>query len=373
MSKMRYLKAFAAFALTCGMVLVATSPDKGRSWTEHRVAQGSGNEGSVGDLLDKEYITAWGNGNAVVTFGDFRLGQKGAFLTARIFSTVTHDGGATWSAPQVISGADDQAFVSVPTRTPDGRLFVAYMNTTDLVTGRDDYRVVELSPASGARIAGPFTVARVIDGVNDFPFALGSPTYHDSIFRSWAAGNITADPTRPGHLAVVWSDMRNGPATSPDPYATQTNSDVIVSQSVDYGRSWSAPVAIARPGDQWMPWGAYDTHGLLRAGTFDRAADPLNHLYDYSLATETAPGALAFGVSRVTTVRSDPTRNDAWFVATLNPAFPSATSFIGDYSNIAVFPDGSGIASYWTDLRNDAIFAGANRGHGEDGYFAKTP
>jgi hypothetical protein len=166
--------------------------------------------------------------------------------------------------------------------------------------------------------------------------------------------------------------MRNGPATSADPYATQTNSDVIVSQSTDFGRTWSDATAIARPGDQWMPWGAFDTHGLLRVGTFDRAADPLNHVYDYSLATETAPGAVTFGVSAVTTVRSDPTKHDAWFAATLNPAFPSATSFIGDYSNIAVFPDGSGIAAYWTDLRNDATFAGAIRGHGEDGYFAKA-
>ena len=43
-----------------------------------RVAAGSSIETSVGDLLDKEYVAAWGNGNAIVTYGDFRLGQKGA-------------------------------------------------------------------------------------------------------------------------------------------------------------------------------------------------------------------------------------------------------------------------------------------------------
>ena len=80
--------------------------------------------------------------------------------------------------------------------------------------------VVEVSPVTGARVAGPFSVALVFDGINDYPFAFGSPTYHDSIFRSWAAGNITADPTRAGHLTVVWSDMRNGPATSSDPYGS---------------------------------------------------------------------------------------------------------------------------------------------------------
>src|SRR5436309_990258 len=40
-------------------VLVSTSADKGKTWAVHRIAQGSGNEGSVGDLLDKEYVTAW--------------------------------------------------------------------------------------------------------------------------------------------------------------------------------------------------------------------------------------------------------------------------------------------------------------------------
>ena len=90
------------------------------------------------------------------------------------------------------------------------------------------------------------------------------------------------------------------------------------------------------------------------------------------LGTETAAGALAFTFAAVSTVRSDPTRGNRWFAATLNPAFPFTTSFIGDYNNIAVFPNGSGVASYWTDLRNDATF-GTRTGHGEDGYSAKTP
>ena len=91
-------------------VVVANSGDGGKTWASVRVAQGSGSFGSVGDLLDKEYIAAWGDGNAIVTWGDFRLAQKGSFVSARIYSSVTHDGGATWSAPRVISGALDEAF-----------------------------------------------------------------------------------------------------------------------------------------------------------------------------------------------------------------------------------------------------------------------
>jgi hypothetical protein len=353
-------------------VLVANSGDGGKTWSEHRVAQGSGVFTSVGDVLDKEYLAAWGDGNAIVVWGDFQQGQKGAFISVRINSSVTHDGGATWSAPTVISGSLTESFVPVPTVAADGRIYVAFLNTTDNATGRDDYEVVEVSPLTGALLDGPFKVATTIDGATDYPIALGRQTYQDSIFRTWAAGNITADPKNAMHLAVVWSDMRNSATPAPkDPYAATTNSDVIVSQSFDRGRTWSAPAALALSGDQWMPWGAYDTAGLLRIGFFDRSGDTANHTYSYSLATETSAGSLAFGTAAISDVRSDPTTGNRWFAATVNPAFPFATSFLGDYSNIAATASG-GVVAYWTDLRNTATF-GSRTGHGEDGYFAAAP
>jgi hypothetical protein len=361
------------FTATNPDVLVANSGDKGRTWRVSRVAAGTGNEGSVGDLLDKEYVAAWGDGNAIVTYGDFRLGQHGSFISAKIYASVTHDAGQTWSTPRLISGSLDQAFVSVPTVTANGKIFVAFLNTTHLASGRDDYEVVQVSPRTGNRIAGPFKVATVIDGYNDYPVALGSQTYEDSIFRTWAAGNITADPTDAAHLAVVWSDMRNTRHPVPsNPYVAKTNSDVIVSQSFNRGRTWSVPVAVRARGDQFMPWGAYDTSGRLRIGTFDRSTDPANHRYNYSLATEAAVGTLRFaGLSPISTKKSDPTRNDRWFATTLNPAFPYATSFMGDYSNIAATPNG-GVVAYWTDMREQACFLG-RCGHGEDAYFAAAP
>jgi hypothetical protein len=131
-------------------------------------------------------------------------------------------------------------------------------------------------------------------------------------------------------------------------------------------------VALTLPNDQFQPWSAYDASGRLRIGTFDRSTDPANHKYDYSLATETAPGTLAFATAPVSTQQSEPTRDDRWFAATLNPAFPFATSFLGDYSNIAVVPGTTTVVSYWTDMRNDVTFDGRT-GHSEDAYFAKTP
>ena len=117
-----------------------------------------------------------------------------------------------------------------------------------------------------------------------------------------------------------------------------------------------------------MPWGAYDSDGILRIGLFDRQYDSVNELYGYSLATETGLGTLAFISSELTTARSDPTNNNLWFAATINPDFPFATTFLGDYSNIAAVPSG-GIVAYWTDLRQEACFGGTC-GHGQDAFFA---
>lgn len=137
-------------------------------------------------------------------------------------------------------------------------------------------------------------------------------------------GNITADPTDPLRLAVIWSDIRNSqlPAAS-DPYQAKTNSDIVVSQSFDGDRNWSNPEAIRARGDQFMPWAAYDAAGRLRIGYFDRSYDPANHKYGYTLSSEKKAGSLAFSSVQATTQLSDPTSGDRWFAGrTVNPAFP---------------------------------------------------
>ena len=365
-------------------VLVAHSTDGGKTWATVRVAHGTGNFLSPGAENDKPYSTAWGAGNAIVTWTIFHQGVKGSYISSPIYDSVTHDGGLTWSAPQQISGSapfcvgtlggndcnSDQG--SIPTVAADGSIYVAFENTSDFVTGRDQYLVVKVDPATGARIAGPFKVSDVVDGFTDYPINIdGRQTYQDSQFRSWSLGNITADPTSAGHLALVWSDMRNSMLPAPmDPYAAITNSDIIVSQSFDGGATWLAPEALTVPNDQFQPWGAYDTTGKLRIGYFDRSYDPANHMYGYTLATETTSGSLVFGFDQLTTALSDPTMGDRWFSGrTPNPAFPNPTTFLGDYSGIRDNPFTSGGVALWTDMRIDICF-GVRCGHGEDAFYA---
>lgn len=364
-------------------VLVSHSTDGGKTWVGPvRVASGTGSFGSVGIFNDKEYLTAWGDGNAIVTYTQFNDGIGGSYISSPIYASVTHDGGNTWSRPVEISGSApfcigasggtrcDQDQGSTPVAAADGSIYVSFLSTANLTNFRDQYLVVKVDPATGARVAGPFKAGDVVDGTTDYPINIdGRQTYHDSQFRTWALGNIAADPTNASHLAVVWSDMRNSTLPAPaNPYAATTNSDIIVSQSTDGGQTWSAPRALTLSGDQFMPWAVYDASGFLRIGFFDRRYDSANHLYGYTLATEGAAASLAFGYSQFTTVLSDPTKDDRWFSGvTVDPAFPHPTTFLGDYSGIAAKPS-SGVVGLWTDMRESATF-GVRTGHSEDAFW----
>jgi hypothetical protein len=365
-------------------ILVSHSSDGGRTWIGPvRVASGTGSFGSVGTFNDKEYLTAWGNGNAIVTYTHFNDGIGGSYISSPIYASVTHDFGSTWSKPVEISGSAafcvgstgdnrcDQDQGSTPVVAADGSIYVSFLSTANLTNFRDQYLVVKVDPVTGTRVAGPFKAGDVFDGITDYPINIdGRQTYQDSQFRTWALGNIAADPTNAAHLAVVWSDMRNSTLPAPaNPYAATTNSDVIVSQSTDGGATWSAPVALRLSGDQFMPWAVYDASGFLRIGFFDRSYDSANHLYGYTLATESASNTLAFGYSQFTTALSDPTKDDRWFSGvTVDSAFPHPTTFLGDYSGIAAKPSG-GVVGLWTDMRIPATF-GTRTGHGEDAFWA---
>ena len=354
-------------------VLVSNSGDGGKSWSVVRVQPGSGLLTSPGNSLDKEYITAWGNGNVIVTWTNFLQAQKGALVSITTHSSVSHDSGRTWSPQNTISGGLNLSDFTTPEMTADGRLFVTFINTpAGSTTGRDDFEIVELSPTTGAMIGGPVKIASVFDGSTDYPIAFGRQTFQDSVFRNGDPFSLAVDPTDGAHMAAVWADMRNSTLPAPsDPYTAKTNSDVIVSQSSDHGATWAAPTALTIPNDQFMPWAVYDTTGHLRIGFFDRQYDPDNHMVGYSVATESTHGSLAFKVTQVTTALSDPTMGDRWFGRNVNSNFPHATAFMGDYSNIAATSNG-GVIALWTDFREQASFGGVTRS-AEDAFFAAVP
>ncbi len=371
-------------------VVVAHSTNGGRTWSSPVSVV---NDPARHVFHDHPQLTAFGNGNVIVTWikDVFALGP--VLKAATVDDSVSHDGGVTWSEPARISGrapfcqgrqgddACDQTFGNSVAVTDAGAV-VTFQETYDEAPdaggapGRNKYLAVTVDPATGQKTGGPYLIGQAFDGLNehDYPMnAGGGQTLHDSQFGLDGEGNVTADPSDPSgrHLAIVWYDDRSAPhPVEPDPYKAITDADIIVSQTYDGGQTWSAPIAIARPNDQFMPWAAYDARGLLHVGFFDRAYDPANHEYGFTLATEKAPGSLRFSFHQVSTALSDPTKNNLASFGTVNPAFPFPSLSVGDYSGIAIAPDA--VVAYWTDLRNDACLNG-RCGHRQDSYFASIP
>lgn len=368
-------------------IVVASSADGGRTWSSLVTVV---NQPSTAVFNDHPQLGASGTGDVVVTWIKESFDQRRALITAPVVDSVSHDGGLTWSQPADVSGrapfcrgrqgddACDQTFASsvVVTRAAVVVTFQqTYAESPDAkrAPGRNKYLAVTVDPSTGQRTGGPYLIAQAFDGLNehDYPTSAGgSQTLHDSQFDLAWGGNVTADPTDPngGHLAFVWYDDRNAPhPVNPDPYKAITDADIVISQSTDGARTWTAPVTLNRRNDQFMPWAAYDAQGRLDIGFFDRAYDPANDKYGYTLATEKGPGLLQFSLRRISTALSDPTRDNLSSRGTVNPAFPFPALAIGDYTGITVAHHA--VVAYWTDLRHDAC-AGGRCGHRQDSYFA---
>jgi hypothetical protein len=371
-------------------VLVSHSEDGGAQWTRPSVvAVGPGSWMTPGPSQDKPMITAWGHGNALVTWTQFLLGKHGSYIQSPIYASVTHDGGDTWSTPAQISGAAsfcegsgpgaanacNQSQYPWPAVTANGQVFVSFVTLDPSSPDGDDQQaVVQVSPQTGQPVAGPWLVSGIQDGLADFPVSwAGDLTLQDSQFRVGSQGALAADPTDGDHLATVWTDMRHSPSrdsgTNQQPYTTTTNADVMVSESWDDGRHWSTPTVVGENprNDQFFPSVVFLADGRLVVGMNDRSFDAANHGYAYSLSLHTAGG---WTTQNVSGALSDPTKDNRWFTGgQVFPNFPYPTTFIGDYTEIA--SSGTTVRALWTDLRNNTTFAGRT-GHDEQLMEART-
>jgi hypothetical protein len=340
-----------------GAIQVNVSTDAGRTFGAPVVVERST---SPTTFEDKPYLAADDSGTSpfagrvYVTWSRFHFADRAAtqYLESPIFFSASRDGGRSWSAPREISGAnaavcafsntslpadgrcrEDQ--FSSPVVGPDGTIYVAYENSQAVNDGqgRNQYLVVK-SRDGGATWSAPVRASDILsDGASDYPINVqGRQTLSNSQFRVNSAGNLALDPIS-GALYVVWSDNRDGTASS-------TNTDVLMARSTDGGATWSQPAFVSRAAnDQFYPWAAVAPSGTLEVVYMDRSYDAANSKYGITLAR----GVTTFTAARVDTGLSDP-NNARWF------AVNGQTTFLGDYNGLAV--GSNGVAHpFWTDMR----------------------
>jgi hypothetical protein len=294
-----------------GDVSVSRSTDGGRTWSEPvTVMQGTGTgigPATQATFYDKEYLTCnnWPNtptyGRCYITATRFLNASQGSYAESPIVLSWSDDGGRTWTPPKEISGAHqsctfqstgggtecDEDQFSYPVVAPDGALYVHFHNyqheaAWEVPFDFDAQIMVVKSTDGGATFSDPVPVVQLEDGLSDMPFSvIARQTIWGHQIRWNAAGNITADPTNPRHLTIVFADRgtpnRNAtpgcffglPGNPPDydPCDAGPGSDTNVYRvdTFDGGATWSDRRLIddARGRHQWFPWADYLPNGRL--------------------------------------------------------------------------------------------------------------
>jgi len=257
-------------------------------------------------FYDKEWITCdnWPTsplrGRCYVTATVFVNGLQGSYARSPIVLSWSDDGGATWSRPVEISGSHpscdyqetgaanecDEDQFSYPETSPDGTLHVHFFNYQN----EDEWEVpfdfdaqimVVRSIDGGQTFSSPVQVVQLEDGFTDMPFSvIGRQTIWGHQIRWTPAGTITADPTDPDHLTIVFADRGTAnpnatadcvfegaapPTYDPCDAGPGADTDVFRSDSFDGGLTWSPRTLVDAAGGrhQWFAWADYRPDGTL--------------------------------------------------------------------------------------------------------------
>jgi hypothetical protein len=190
-------------------------------------------------------------------------------------------------------GSCDEDQFSYPEFGPDGSLYVHFFNgqhanpdgcggAWEVCFDFDSQIMVVKAPAtSGSPTFGdPVHVVDLEDGLSDMPFSVISrQTVWGHQIRWNAAGTISVNANDADDVVVVWADRG-----TPNPNATEecffttgtaptydpcdagpgSNTNVYVSRSIDGGVTWSGRQLLdGAAGHQWFPWVDHNPDGTL--------------------------------------------------------------------------------------------------------------
>jgi len=356
--------------------LVTTSSDGGLTWAAPVMVYAStGCIGVENATLFEEGKIGIDNDPASPYFGRMIVSAlyiECSLVTCRtpIAESISDDGGATWTAPQTISGSNAEFCTGIPqpprcdantppalaTFAPDGAVYVAFFNQQNLAASEGPERralflhdtqvLVVKSMDGGETWAPPVHVVDLEDGGRDYNCSV------DYVFGCRLTGTALASFLRGGYLAaapdgtlyLVFSDNRDGLHDVAHPVS---NEDVFVMTSTDGAQTWTGPDLVAgRLGDEFDPSiGVNPVTGDLGIAFFDRTGDPAGKTMNLTLASG-LPGS--FELTRITTAPSH-VNHDLWWAQTL-PDCSSCVFHIGEYFGLAFGSDG-GANIAWPDLR----------------------
>src|SRR4051794_156929 len=252
-------------------VAVSVSRDGGATWSAPNMVSYV----EAGNWFnDKEWIAAGPNGSVVVTWTSFSLGQHAAgYKQSPIVMALSRDGGKTWTRQG--SAVSDSAHPfdqgSMPMFAPDGTLYVAYEGASPSSGYSQDQTIVARSTNLGQTFTNT-EIGRVYDDLDCYPIFGGRQTLTGEHFRLNSYPSFSIDATT-GQLAIVWADDQaaGNCGTGHGSFSGTTSAVAKLVTSAD-GVHFTGPMVVSH-GDVVFPAVA-DGSGRIAVSYYTRAYSP---------------------------------------------------------------------------------------------------
>ena len=348
---------------------------------------------SPSTLNDKEWIAVDSHSGSpfqdriYVTWTRFIFNPvTGGYVQSPIAVAYSSDDGATFSAPQLISGNVLYGQGSRPVVGPDGTVYVFWDASTRLATFDSIYMVQSMDggvswskPVALATLTDIAPPANTLFRVNSFPAAaVGADGTLTAVWNTEAnntAPVYTADRTcayflvgtsrtqRDCHNAVVYSTSADGGMTWTDPAPAFPSLEAASRSAVGYpvtsswGVTLNAPaprtvdqvypaVAVAPSGDVYVSAYAADVVSPWMACDHPASPTAVGRIDCLGLGNFTNNARLDYVITDLSTMAVQTVSTHP-----INTRLQFGGGFIGDYTDLAIGSDGT-FHAVWTDGNN---------------------
>ncbi len=295
-------------------LLHGSSTDGGMTWnTPVAIVQSN----TSNDFHDKEMLTV--DLSATSPYSNSLYVQwtryTSGFAVRRSYISYSRDGGASWSAPILVSGSQTSTQGASPAVGPDGTVYASWCSPC--LGGADGIWFSRSSDGGNT-----WSAAVQAATLTDLPSPLPGNSFRTNSFPTPSASGVLTDT-----VYLTYADYSAG------------NANIMFTGSTDSGATWSIPIRAnsRQQNDQFFQWMEVGPTGTIWVCYYDQSWNAMNWL-DMSCSRSTNGGLSFQRARRVTTQSSDPA--DDGF----------GGLFIGDYNGLAVgsspFP-----RPYWTDTR----------------------